>query len=381
MAPTVRYELQELEHLVEEGLGNGEGVDATALEEHLQQEVERIKQALVHEVFSFEDERHLQRYIQYHQQGIISLLDATGFVVSRERVAKKLEHLLTFIERHFAKYFDQDAKAPEGYVRGVRRAFRQYAKRLFRELSDRQAEPRLSELLLHAMWKLTDRRASGVTYRKVMYAKEVHLELTRLLSRSRGDPAGDINEELRTLLYYLNYNSTRALTYHAHYIGGVLRDAETQEDKIDRLSLLLKKINQVQVRPGLAYHPRCQSLKSQVNNYVTEEIKYLERLHQLGGGSGELRVDSYRSGFRVQVGMSVSQLSYLIKVLLGCSVIENTNVAELLRFIARSVVTKQSAEVSFDSIRSKFYTVEDGTRAAVREVLLAMVKHIERDVR
>jgi len=71
MYPNVKYELLELERILSSdreqmGLFTLQPVDV---------EVERIKKTFIHEVFSFEDERHLERYIQYHQQALIQLMD------------------------------------------------------------------------------------------------------------------------------------------------------------------------------------------------------------------------------------------------------------------------------------------------------------------
>jgi len=66
MHPGVKYELQELERLIslsQEKTGIDE--PSEPFKDTIRQEVERIKRTFVHEVFSFEDERHLERYIQY----------------------------------------------------------------------------------------------------------------------------------------------------------------------------------------------------------------------------------------------------------------------------------------------------------------------------
>jgi len=79
------------------------------------------KEHLVHEEFPFEDERHLERYVQFHQQELTGLIDHLSTEAKKlsdhaspvnKFVFDALEGLLEFIERHFTKYFDQDAKAP-----------------------------------------------------------------------------------------------------------------------------------------------------------------------------------------------------------------------------------------------------------------------------
>lgn len=127
MFPNVKYELQELERLIAsyEPVTEKSASLGTSLRQLVMDEVNRIKQTLMYEVFDFEDERHLERYIQYHQQALIRLMDRADILLQAEDVERKeyfqvfykaLEELLSFIERHFTKYLDQDAKAPEGYL-------------------------------------------------------------------------------------------------------------------------------------------------------------------------------------------------------------------------------------------------------------------------
>ena len=142
-------------------------------------------------VFSFEDERHLERYIQYHQQAIIRLMDkvATLSVDGDTNENKEsayqiiyagLEELLYFVERHFTKYFDQDAKAPDGYLELARKDARNNLKKLHKGLTLKLADPRLIELMLHPLKRIFKTNPQqDTTYRKVLYAKEIQKELFR----------------------------------------------------------------------------------------------------------------------------------------------------------------------------------------------------------
>ena len=146
---------------------------------------------------------------------------------------------------------------------------------------------------------------------------------------------------------------------------------------IERLSFILKKINQAQVKPGISYNSQAPSLKSQLTSYIIEEIEHLQRLQQLGqfhlSKTGEVL-----SEFRIQIEMSVAQIAYLAKLLVESRVIGNRNVAELLRFFSRILVSKKVEMISYDSLRSKYYNVEQGTRDAVRNILMRLVGAIDR---
>lgn len=179
----------------------------------------------------------------------------------------------------------------------------------------------------------------AITYRNVMYAKEMQKELFRVLKKH--SPDHDINEELRHVMYYLNYNSTKIITYHAHYINALLDTLETRSEKIEKLSFILKQVNQAQVKPGISYSQRAASLKSQPGNYISEELDYHERLQQLSNRPSGSSSDSFLDGFKLKFEASVSQLAYLLRILIGTKIIHNSNLTQVLQFLVRFVITKK----------------------------------------
>ncbi|AYB32031.1 hypothetical protein [Chryseolinea soli] len=385
MLQNVKYELQELERLFSsEGVT---GVDnLPTYQQQVLQEVERIKKTLIHEVFHFEDERHLERYIQYHQQALIQLMDKSAQASSDQSNKKApffqimyhgFEDLLSFIERHFTKYFDQDAKAPEGYILISRKDTKVNLRKLQKMLAGKNADITLTELLLHVLKKIIEGTAAkSITYRKVLYVKEVQKELTRLLEKPLEGNA--LNDELRQVMYYLNYNSTRVLTYHAHFLSSLLDASEFRTEKIETLSFELKKITQAQVKPSIGYNLGAPSLKSQLIDYIHVELEYQERLQQLSNRRSDPPSGNMMDGFKLKFEASVSQLAYLLKLFLETKVIINDNLSQVMTFIVRFVTTKKSENISMGSLRSKFYSVESGTKESVRNMLLAMIQHIDR---
>lgn len=379
MHPHIKYELETLERLIL--LSQPDKAKATH-QKALKTEVERIKQTFVHEVFTFEDERHLERYIQYHQQAIIRLMDRllkpTATPQSHhEWHYASLDELLTFIERHFSKYFDQDAKAPQGYITLVQKDTRSNMRKLLKTLTEAQADTRLIDLIFRVLKKLLHSQTDKhLTYRKVLYTKEIQKELFRLIDRLQS--ITDINEEIRQIIYYLNYNATPVLTYHAHYITALLEESQTRAEKLEKLSFMLKTINQAQVKPGIRYHPHAPSLREQLSHYITEEIDYQEKLNQLSGNAQSQPPDSIQ-GFQLKFDASVAQLAYLVRIFLETKVIVNSNLSQLFHFLIRFIVTRKAETISYASFRTKFYTVEDSTKMSVRHLLLSMIQHIDKN--
>jgi len=287
------------------------------------------------------------------------------------------EELLTFIERHFTKYFDQDAKAPQGYISISKKDTKTNLRKLQKIFASKNADEKIVDLMLHVLRKIIDgNSSSGITYRKVLYCKEVQKELFRLSDKPVSGM--ELDDELRLSIYYLNYNSTRVLTYHAHYITSLLDKSEFRTEKIEKLSFELKRIIQAQVKPGISYHQNAPSLKSQLTDYINVELEYQERLQRLSNLPSDPPSGNFLDGFKLKFDASVSQLAYLIKILIETKMILNNNLSQLMGFIVRFVTTKKSEAISIGSLRSKFYNVENGTKESVRNILLGMIQYIDR---
>lgn len=382
MHSKIKYELREFEQLVLTRPKERNGESMSMLKQSVRFETERIMQSLALDALTLQNEEHVTRYIQYHQLAIGRLMDKIDDLY-RDSSDEELyifsygclEELLSFVECYFAKYFDQDAKAPASHVAAAKKSAKENLKKFQTVLADLNADPRLADLLLRILKRMNDKgNDSGITYRKVVYVKEVQKELSRLLN---GVSTKDVDEGLRQAMYYLNYNSYRVLTYHAHYITSLLDAAETRADKIEKLSFLLKTVNQVQVKPGLKYHPHGLSLKDQLNNYLVEELQYHERLLQESKNSPEASEPSLQ-GFKLKFTASVAQMAYLLKILIETKIVLNNNLSQVLHFLVKYAVTKRSETISHGSFRSKYYVVESGTKESVRNMLMTLVQYIDR---
>jgi len=81
---------------------------------------------------------------------------------------------------------------------------------------------------------------------------------------------------------------------------------------------------------------------------------------------------------KIKTKLTVSQLSYLFRVLIDLEVFKQRTKSDVLKFISDNFQTSNAEEISLNSLRSKYYTVDDSTRDAVKDVLIRMLKKIEK---
>lgn len=394
MNAVLKYELEKLEHVITNELlaarernGRIAPDQFEASKSILREETDRIKRKFVHEIYVFEDERHLERHIQLHQQELIRLMDQLAKSVDMgtddrhyhelHRLAcTAVEELLTFIERHLTKYFDQDTKAPESYITLAGSDIVKTFGELQDHLAQLKADTALIDLVLYPMKKFIEIIPSGqITYRRIIYIKEIQKEVQRILNFRKDE--NDIDDDLRAELLYLNYNTIKYFRYYTNYVVAQLEGADSSAGRIERLSYYLKMINQTQVKPGVGYNRSAHPLKEQLAEWMAEEIYYLEKMHKLNerNAAGTALADD----FKLKTEMSVSQLAYLLRVFIETKIINNKNVSDLIRFFSRFFQTKRIESISYESFRVRYYNTEEGTKRSVRNILLLMVDHINKN--
>ncbi|MEO7992600.1 MAG: hypothetical protein ABI663_23815 [Chryseolinea sp.] len=395
MNAVLKYELEKLEHVVtNELLARGEKhVPITtdqldSSKQVLRDETDRIKKKFVHEIYAFEDERHLERYIQLHQQELIRLMDQLAGVKHDgdnddpndhelyRHACRAVEELLTFIERHFTKYFDQDTKAPESYITLAGSDMVKTYGDLLDSLKTLNVDGHLIDLVLHPMKKFIESIPAGqITYRRIIYVKEIQKEIQRIIFSQKKDIP--LDDHLRAELLYLNYNTIKYFRYYTNFIVAQLENVDSSSGRIERLSYFLKLVNQTQIKPGVGYNRTIHTLKEQLSEWIAEEVFYLEKMHKLNekNAAGTALADD----FKLKTEMSVSQLAYLLRVFIETKIINNKNVSDLIRFFSRFFQTKRLESISYESFRVRYYNTEEGTKRSVRNMLLQMVDYINKN--
>ncbi len=357
--------------------------------EALRTEVEQVKKSFIHEVFSLQDELHLQRYIQFHQQELIRIIDhlqhqqqqllALDYPSHQATLLsytiKYIDELLTFIELHFTRYFQQDTKAPESYIAIAGKEVIQKMTELEAILQHQDADPYLIELALNPLRKFIDKiSTSSITYRDIIFAKEIIKDLSKITTSLQTLKLR--NEELQLLFISLNYNSVSYFNYYTLYLQDQVKSLDSPPDQIAKLSFLMKKINQTQVKQGIGYLSTKTPLKEQLVDWISEEIAYHEKMLQFN--QKNISAGTVSNDFKLQTDLSLSQLAYLIRIFIDSNVLQNKNLSELLRIVSRSTQVKKQ-NIAFDSFRTRYYNPEESTRKSVRSFLLQLVDFINKN--
>lgn len=382
----MQYELGLFENLINASrsgkairLGKGEKLEVV-----ISDEVQRVKMKWKNKVFESNDERKIERYIQGHQKELIDLtnkvLDLLGTEVDKSQGSAKdpliilyrgLEELLTFIERYFSRYFDQDGFVPENYKMIAVTDFSEWLLITKPMLEERMTDKRLLKLCMHPIEKFVSRSNEAITFQKLIFLKQLVKEITAVVNMNT--TGKEFNEKLRLLLLYLDYNSLRAYQYAIDYIVVYVNEATTMPQRIDRLAYALKCVNQAQVKPGFSFYPEYATIKAQLTVWVGEEFKFAEQRKQLSlSFATDAKGLAVEKGVKIRTTFSVPQLAYFVRLLVEIGIIRNRNVTQLTDFLARIVVTQGTEEISGGSLYKSFYKVEEAARKKIGEFAIEM---------
>jgi hypothetical protein len=377
----VAYELENIESKIcEIGLATSENLnfDVPEFLRDLDQECSKVKTAFKHQVVSFENELLVKRYFHFHQESLIDLINNLHSEAQlrnpfRESILDRLSGLLNYLEEHFPDYFNQDVKMPVIYREAIRRELDSFIILISNKFEDTNADIGLVELLKNSISVCVDSNAR-ISFRQFYYLK---LLQSNVDSMDTSDRAVFETLDLMRVLMHCNFNSEPFYNYTLKYIRWSVDKVLDLSEKLDQLSYYLKFSNQVNCIPGRAFNDQELPVNVQVADWISQELMYLKNKQQLMttvAAEDVLTID-----FKLNFDLSVAHLAYLFRAFIESGVIQNKSLSELTRFVTKYVKTKRSESISYESFRIKYYTVESGTKDAVRKVLQSILNSIAKN--
>ena len=125
--------------------------------------------------------------------------------------------------------------------------------------------------------------------------------------------------------------------------------------------------------PDFIYKPERKPLNEQLLSWLMEEIAYLEKSQELSPGIEIENKEPFNENFKIITSHSVSQVAFLLKLLVDIGAILNKNQKELIRLVASIVKTQQTEHISPESLRTKYYNVDESTVDAVRDTIIKLL--------
>lgn len=281
-----------------------------------------------------------------------------------------LEKLLIFIEKEYRNYLNVNLQVP--YKTVLTKKLELVAPLQFVKLRllESPIDKRLMQLAYGPLLKIsTITFQEKITYNEFHYCCAFITELHKQFQQHKEALTESI---LKGWLFDLNLNSPEFLNYKTNEISKSLALLESELEKIDALYQILKGFNQRQRPDFIPFHTNSPSIKEQIVDWIEEEIAYLSKKKSLAVPTF-LQPVHHMPPIKIQTSLSVAQLSYFIRLLMKAQIIIHKNHSEVFRFIAEHFVTPSTTQISADSVKSKFYNVEQGTMRTIRSYIIELM--------
>lgn len=311
-----------------------------------------------------------QQYVQLNQMMLTRMLDKLYSYMNQKSLNKKILHLynsikghledtLNFIEDFFSNYFDRNEKVPDSYLAfSLEEIWKQLHK--LKDLN-KNLSLELINILINNFSNFYKRKNTGVTYNELIYQKDL---MSELLAETEGSEIA-----VKRVLFYFNFNDADYVAYIYRQLTSLTGTLSTKTEKVTTLRYEQKNINQIPVKLNTHLSPYIPSLKEQANQWIEEEIKFIEANNTIAAPvMSENETDE-----KIHTSLSVAKIALLIRLMILDKIITNRVVAHVLRIMCKTVTTLQKENISFGSIETKYHNPDRGTISAVKDMLFRWI--------
>ncbi|MEO6508797.1 MAG: hypothetical protein ABIO02_02495 [Patescibacteria group bacterium] len=337
-------------------------------------EREQFRMLLITEIIEEPKIRDKQLYVQVNQSMLIRLLNKLSSYSQTPGLSEKVKELystisqhldtvLNFIEDLFGNYFDRNEKVPIGYLMiSINEIGRQFESLKNALTKNQVIDLTLQSILFNNFNQFRLSTNAAPSYIKLAYQKDLMNELLT-------DGALTSENSIREILFYFNFNNDDYVAYLYEKLNAVSETQQTKKEKIIALRFEQKNMNQLRTKLNCYYSPIMPPLKEQVNNWIEEEIKFLEieAVPESSPKTGNEPDD------KIHTSLSVAKLALLLKLMVIDKIITNRVVTHVLRIAARTVTTLQKENIAFGSMETKYHNPDRGTISAVKDILFRWI--------
>jgi hypothetical protein len=338
--------------------GNGwlfSGLPQEDLISSLKTDIELIPSVLMDEFISNSLIQDKEQYIRLVQALLINLSDC---LVSREdefrNFCNEIENILQFIQNFFYQQFDLDSRLTQFHLYQFCKCSKLKLQYWQIKLDDSPLIDALRECLANKFIS----PENNITYRKISYLKYILQEIESATSV--------ISEKyVRQVFIYNNFNSDCFINYEIELIQTELRKFPTNQEAILFLQSEQGRVAKLKVKSGISFDTQQPSIKKQLADWITEEIKQLE-LRNRKAADKDLLIDPES---KIQTSLSVAKLAVLIRLMVVDKIIINKSVAPILRTVTKLFTTLQKDEISFGSLETKYHAPDKTTLNTMKEMM------------
>ena len=355
----------------------------------LHAETDCVKKQLKELYFQPYAQQSFENFINLHHSSLVEMMDNLSNHIDIERTKYKLnpdlgskadlllnlmtayrhlDDLLDFIHTLFGKFISTDEKIPKQTLQNPTKEIEEYKSYIEVKLSEESCKNITNAFLQPFVEFLKGKQ--NTTWHNLFYCRSVYKEF--LVQEQLHPVLG--NEDIIWMLYSLNYNTPASYKIITEYIALLEPD-----NYLECLYHFLRKARQTMLRLNLAFKPDYMSLAEMLQKWLNEEIDFIQKTSQSTlTTSRKSSQPEKQLSEKVLANISVAELACTFKLLVDTRVLEIPNHKDFFRAVASTYRTRNSENISSESLRIKFYKPEPTVQNSVKTQLIRLLNHINK---
>lgn len=349
----------------------------------LMQEKEKLIVKIKNKVHQLNSKEEIEQYIHKNQQALIALCIKVLNQSNFERKYCKckirdcytdqdimnliyhyLEKVIRFIESNYLQYINKTVTIP--YKSKLIDEYELNSKGDFVKsiLLDAELNSEIRSIALTPIFRLNQFNVKDrISYQELIYYNTYISQFYTELKTNPLITEGRIIE----IMFHVNYNAISFLEYLQKQIVSTLNELHEKNLQLDYLYKILKETNQKNICSHLAFAPSDLSLKVLLSAWIEEEIQYITKiLNNQDSKDSLFTTNNQKEVGKIQSELTVSELALLFRILHDTDALPHDNQSELIQFIAESFYTKKAESISVASLRTKYYSPDNGTLVSLK---------------
>lgn len=364
--------------------------DSKILCESIVSESQKIKVQIKVEVFELKSKRQIRLLVRNYHSSFVFLMDSimdsrknerfitSDFVKIFDVIVTALNDLLSFVEIRFSNFLGLDERVPITYIIVSKKELKLKISKLRTKVISSATDKKTLDIVINNLNQLLQsNKGFKSTYRQLLYQKELLKKIEEL----------DLFKE-KTILYSAfdelliasNFNSLDYIYSLCAKIDDNLKSIPNLQERMIELLFYLKELRQLHSSQKLSFDPFQKNIKDILFDWFKHEIDYLQSKMALSSSSSEIRKNLNTNEIlqnKIECALSTDQIGLILRAGDESRILKARSMSQVFKTIVPHLSTPHKKELSYESMRSKSYTVEERDKEIAIKTLERIIKHIK----
>ncbi|WP_281309956.1 hypothetical protein [Flavobacterium flavigenum] len=354
-----------------------------------------IQAQMTIQVFALTKEKQIKVLIGNYHSSLINLWDNLMLIENTAEFQQSsyqkvistlfscLDELLNFMESRFAHFLSLDARMPELYAASLKKKLKKKIDVLSSRPVFHSFNKTASEIVFAELYRFVNSpKNKKITFREILYKKDLIKELENLKLKHNENT---IYSDLSEVLIQMNFNSPLYINYFTKLISEKINEFYNLTEKRENLLLFFKELNQIYTNNNVILYKNYPDLKIVMHQWFEQELIFLEKKQELlSDSTAAIPKDQNKAlpapektGDKILCQLSADQTALILRASQELKVLVSKSMNHMFKMIVPFLSTANKSTLSYDSMRSKAYSIEERDKEIAIETLQKIIKKIK----